>query len=289
MTTPNRPWSHLAPAVLLPVLAAWAYWPTLTYLVSKWNSDPQYSHGFLVPAFCAYLLSVRPRPKPGTPGPTPVALAAGLALVGVAMALHLAGGLTAIPYANCLSLLPLLAGAALVYGGTAWLAWSWPAILFLVFMIPLPYFVESAMGGPLLRVATTGSTFFLQVLGQPAVAEGNTILLNEVRLGVVEACSGLRMLMTFFAFSVGAVLLIERTWVEKAVIIASAVPIALLTNVTRITATGLVYMRTENKSVLTFFHDAAGWVMMPVGLALLFFELWYLGRAVQSARPRAAR
>jgi hypothetical protein len=63
--------------------------------------------------------------------------------------------------------------------------------------------------------ATTVSTFVLQVLGRPAIAEGNVILLNDIELGIVEACSGLRMLVTFFTFSTGVAMLIRKPWLEK--------------------------------------------------------------------------
>ena len=97
-------------------------------------------------------------------------------------------------------------------------------------------------------------------------------------LNVVEACSGLRMLVTFFAFSVAAVFLMDRHWIVKGLVLASAVPIALLTNVLRITGTGLAHVwlhDSESKGkVLEFIHDFNGWMMMPVGLTFLLLELW---------------
>ena len=81
------------------------------------------------------------------------------------------------------------------------LEWAWPSIVFLAFMIPLPWRVENALGPPLQSIATTVSTYLLQTLGFMAFAEGNVIQLNEARIGVVEACSGLSMLITFVALS----------------------------------------------------------------------------------------
>jgi exosortase/archaeosortase family protein len=88
------------------------------------------------------------------------------------------------------------------------------------------------------------------------------------------------MLMTFAAFSMGAVLLMERTRFEKFMIVLGIVPIAVLANVLRITATGLSYVVFTNKETTEFLHDLHGWLMMPVGLALLGLELWVLGRLV---------
>jgi exosortase len=136
------------------------------------------------------------------------------------------------------------------------------------------------VGQPLKTTATVCSTFLLQTMGQPALRDGNLILIDEVRLGVVDACSGLKMLMTFAAFSVGAVLLMDRSRFEKFMIVLGIVPIAIAANVIRITATGLSYVIFTNENTRHFLHDLNGYIMMPVGLGLLAVELWVLTRLV---------
>jgi exosortase len=241
---------------LLIGLFGWAYLPTLGELFDKWMNDPQYSHGILVPLFSVYLLFRQSNKFPQNPTPWPV-----LGFTVLAIALLLRG-----------------LAALLIFLTLDILRWSWQALVFSLFMIPLPYQVERMMGAELQQIATLSSTFLLQSFGQPALSEGNLILIEDVRLGVVEACSGLRMLMTFLAFAFGAVMLMDRGWVVKVLVLASAIPIALLTNILRITATGLVHiwMQTDpNKdSVLGFIHDFNGWMMMPVGLIFLMLELW---------------
>src|SRR5207302_1198261 len=111
---------------------------------------------------------------------------------------------------------------------------------FLIFMIPLPFRLEVALGAPLQGAAARCSTCLLQVLGQPAIAEGNIIALRASRLGVVEACNGLGMLMTFSAMATALALVIDRPWLDRLVIMLSAVPISFIANVSRITATGLL-------------------------------------------------
>jgi exosortase len=253
---------------------AWAWYPTFVQLVQKWAHDPQYSHGFLVPFFALYLLHVRRPTHAQNPWPLPVL---GLIVLGLALSLRLCGGFWGYSWFDALSLLPALAGVALMFGGFPWLKWSWPSVAFLFFMIPLPYTIEVMLSGRLQTLATVGSTMLLQTLGQSALAEGNTILLqagdHEVKLGIVEACSGLRMLMTFFAFSTAVGVLVRRPLAEKLVIVLSAVPIALVTNVLRITATGLMHVYVGDKTANVFFHDLAGWVMMPVCLFFLWAEL----------------
>ena len=94
-------------------------------------------------------------------------------------------------------------------------------------MLPLPWRIETALGSPLQFLATTASTYLLQTLGFMAFSEGFVIQLNEARIGVVEACSGLSMLMTFIALSTAAALVVRRPLVDRLVLVASSVPVAL--------------------------------------------------------------
>ncbi len=261
---------------------AWAFLPTLAWMVAKWSDDPQYSHGFLVPFFSAFLLWRAAKVGPLFGSPRPV-LGAAMLVVLVAVR-WLAGGLL-FHQLDALALLLSLMAFAVVAGGFKLARAVAPAVVFLVFAIPLPYELEQNVGGPLKVVATDASTFLLQTLGLPAVAEGHVILIDDVRLGVVDACSGLKMLMTFAAFAVGAVLTLDRTKFEKLMILFGIVPIAVITNVLRITATGVAYTQTADKGVQHVLHDVHGWLMMPVGLALLAGQLWVLARLV--IRPAA--
>src|SRR5262249_27786343 len=145
---PLRPLLFLVP---LTGAVVWAYWPTLCRMAAKWSEDPQYSQGYLVPAFSIALLWLRRQRLAHTPldtnwwGVVPL-------LAGVTA--RLAGTLFYIEWLEAVSLLPVLAGAALLLGGVPALRWSWPAIGFLVFMIPLPYRVETSLAQPLRTVAT---------------------------------------------------------------------------------------------------------------------------------------
>src|SRR5207249_8788428 len=129
-----------------------------------------------------------------------------------------------------------LAGLCLLLGGWPLLRWAWPSIAFLAFMIPLPYRVEMAFCERLQALSSAASTFCLQTLGFAAFHEGSDILLNDSHMVVERACSGLSMLLTFFALSTAVALLLNRHAWAKAVVVISAIPIALAANVTRITA-----------------------------------------------------
>jgi exosortase len=256
----------------------WAFWPTLRELYETWVSHPEYSHGPLVPLFALYLLAKRKLVATTTP-------AKGWPLVGftiltAAILLRFVGSATSFLPLEGLAFVLCLAALAAVAGGRSALVRFWPPLVFLLFMIPLPYEASRLLGAQLQTFGTMATTYLLQCLGQPAIAEGNRILIGNVTLNVVEACSGLRMLVTFFAFSTAAVFLMDRHWVVKSIVLASAVPIALATNILRITATGLAHVwladGADKTKVLDFVHDFNGWMMMPVGLLFLVLELWVL-------------
>jgi exosortase len=125
----------------------------------------------------------------------------------------------------------------------------------------------------------------LQTVGLPAVSEGNIILIDDLRIGVVEACSGLGMLMTFFALSTAVALMARRPLWERLMLIVSAVPIGVCINVVRITATGILHRTVGSNVANAVFHDLAGWLMMPLALLLLWLEMRYLARLLPTTAP----
>ncbi len=256
-------------------LFVWAYWPTLGAMSHKWLRDPQYSHGYLVPVFAAWLLWSRRSLLDSR------SLRAGwwgASLILASLLVRLVAANLYFDWLDAVSMLPGLAGLFVLLGGWQALRWSWPAVAFLVFMIPLPFRVETALAMPLQRMATQMSTYVMQTIGLPALAEGNTILLTHGRIGVVEACSGLSMMLLFFALSTAVAILIKRPVLDKVVIVLSAFPIAVVANVARITATGMAHELLSPEIAHNLFHDWAGWLMMPFALGLLGLELWVLSR-----------
>jgi exosortase len=274
-----------ATLALLGVLTAsllWAYWPTLADMVRRWSDYPQYSHGYLVPGFALYLLWHRREELARAPGGFSWWFAPLLLLGGL---IRLAGAYLYMEWMDALSLLPTLAAVVLLLAGKGSLRWAGPSVLFLVFMMPLPFRIEVALAHRLQAVATVMSTYLLQVVGFPAFAEGNIIHINNTPIEVAAACSGLSMMMTFFALSAAVALLIDRPLPDRAVVLLSAVPIALLANVARITATGILYATNHSRIAHAVFHDLAGWLMMPLALALLAGELHVLGRLLIKREP----
>ena len=288
--SPDRPsllCRHSNPiAIAVALLGAsllWAYWPALLAMERKWAEDPRYSHGYLVPLFSLYLLWSR-RDRLGSTPYRPSWW--GVAAVVAGMAAMLAGTRYFFGWIESASLLPCLTGLVLLAGGQPALRRARPSIAFLIFMIPLPYRVEMALGAPLQGLATACSTYALQTLGLPALAEGHVILLsNHVRLGVAEACNGLGMLVMFLAYATAAALVVRRPALDRALLALSAVPIALGANVARIVVTGVLESTAGHQVAGLVYHDLAGWLMMPLALATLWAELHLLSHLLIEPAP----
>ena len=252
-------------------VTAWAYWPTLVMVGRKWGSDPQYSHGFLVPLFALYLWW-KNRNALAFPPPSPSFWGVPCLLLG--WGARFAGNYYYFDWLDSISILPVLFGGVLLLGGRQHFRQSRLAIGFLIFALPLPFRLETGLAYPLRRLAVSASTYVLQTLGRPAFAEGNVIVMNETRIGVVEACSGLGMLLLFFAMSTGLAVLSRHGLVRKALVVLSAAPIAVVVNVLRIATTAIICETAGDRWAKLFFHDLGGWLMMP--LALFFLGLVHL-------------
>lgn len=244
-----------------------SYWPGLVRATEAWN-DPQYSHGWIVPLFSIAMLFWWRQPI------TPVAWSARLAgfvLLVASLALRLLVARYRIVTIDMYTLVPALVGVMLLAGGWSAFRWAAAPIAFLIFMYPLPDEARRYLLGPLQIFATKVSTFAIQTLGIDAIREGNQIIVGDRHLGVVDACSGLRMLTIFIALSVAIVMVGRMSWYESLLILASAIPIALAVNAIRITVTGVMYT-VDADLAEKIFHDWAGYFMMPLALGFLFLE-----------------
>lgn len=275
--------------VLTPVLVGWAllaiaaivsFWGASSELVGRWWNDPDYLHGFLVPVFAGYLLWRR---REMLTGLSPRGSWWGLGLIALAGVMRWASAYYYYVLLDPAAIIPCLAGLALFIGGWKALKWAGPSIAFLVFMIPLPGFVATLMGQPLRRTATIASTYVIQTVGVPAIADGNVIHLGDSQIGVAEACNGLRNMMLFLAVGTAVALIVKRSPLEKAIIILSSAPIAVIANVVRITVTAVLHSMSHHELADTTYHDLAGWFMMPLAVVLLWVELAILRRVFVAA------
>lgn len=256
----------LGAAAGIAIAILWAYWPNLTEMVGVWNSDADYSHGYLVPPLAAAFLWIRrdridwdaTRPDP-----------AGLLLVVAALIMRYYSDKFYLYELATYSIIPLLAGVCWLLGGRRFFWWALPCIAFLAFAMKTPQRVELAMQVPLRQAATAASCWILQLVGLPAFADGNSIVMGEHVLQIAPACAGLRMSLGVIALAYAFVLLVPRPLWQKIFLALAALPIAIATNVLRIVITALMYQFASGEAARTFLHDLSGIVTIPVA-ALLF-------------------
>ena len=263
---------HVALAVVVAALG-WAYAPNLRGLVDTWNRDPNYSHGFLVlPIALLILWRIRTEGGPFVFKPSALGWVGLVGMLGLRAYFYENG----YDWSETATLLPVVGCLTLASGGWPLLRRVWPAIAFLVFMLKLPASINSILSQPLQRLASSGTFALLKLSGLWVVAEGNVILVGAEPLEVAAACNGLSMLMCLSATVAAMTLMVPMAIWKRIVLLASIIPIALVSNILRITATAWCYHLFGSEVGGHFAHDAAGWLMMPMALALVGLELGVL-------------
>jgi len=260
--TARLPW---AAWIWFGLLLIVSYAPVLWRLVRQWDDDPDMGHGFFVPVVAGFI-AWQKRRELASLEPSPNWWGLVVVLYG-AMQLYIATLGAELFLARTAFVISVI-GIVLLLGGTAWLrALAFPLLL-LFFMIPIPAVVYNSVTFRLQLLASKVSTEALNVLQIPVLREGNILELAEQKLSVVEACSGIRSLLSLsFLSLVYGYFFEKRLWMRVA-LFAATIPIAILANASRVTLTGVL---TEYKPELAegFFHTASGWVIFLVALAIL--------------------
>lgn len=266
-------------AGLVGLVFVWSYWTTWGDLISIWANQPDYSHGFLVIPLAVAFLWLRRDTMPRSARP---AMTSGLLLMATSVLVRVVGLRYSFDSLDGYSLVIWIAGLVVMLAGWRAFRWALPSLLFLFFMVPLPFRVEQLLSVPLQRIATEFSCFLLQCLGQPAYAEGTTINLAGKELLVEQACSGLRMFVGAFALAFAFLVATRRELWEQTLLLAAVIPISILANSLRIVATGLMYRVFEEQTVQRLSHDLAGVFMIPLAAIMFALVLLYLSRLVRT-------
>lgn len=256
-------------AVVVALVASYA--PNMMNLVKTWWDEPNYSHGFLVAPISALILWQRRdglsalRAQPSVFGWLGVA-----AMLGLRAYFYEENQI----WLENATLFGTLTMLVLAFAGWRILWWSLPGLLFLGFMLPLPLQVNTAIAGPLQSLATVASANVLTTTGLPVVTEGNVIHLGTQELEVARACNGLSILMSFVTLVTATVILARDfpLW-QRITLLLSTVPIALISNVLRITVTAWCYHLFGAEIGDKVAHDTAGWMMMPLALIMVWIEI----------------
>ncbi len=239
------------------------YGPVLKLLVLQWWQDPNYCHGFLVPIFAGYVLWRNRRKWQGVPSEPSNS---GLAIMLLALAMLAAGTLGAELFVSRVSLLVLIVGLTVFFRGWPTLkAVSFP-VGYLFFMIPLPTIIFFQIALPLQLVASRFAETCLDLLQVPALRQGNLLILPNTTLQVAEACSGIRSLITLVALAVAYGYLVERARWKQLALVGLMLPLAVITNGLRLTATGMLTYLSGQKMAEGLFHIFLGWVVFLIAV-----------------------
>jgi len=276
------PWSKIAWFGLL-ILACYA--PVLRALAGQWASDADMGHGFFVPIIAGFivwqkrseLLAIQPRPNWW-----------GLAVVIVGGVQLIIGTLGVELFLARTSFVIVLIGAVWLLGGDLMLKKLAFPLFLLFFMVPIDAVIYNQITFPLQLLASRLADDALTLISVPVLREGNILELPNQRLSVVEACSGIRSLLSLTFLSLVYGYFFEtKTWI-RVVLFFSTVPIAIVANSSRVTITGIL-TQVKPEAAEGFFHEAEGWVifMVALGILILFHQLIARGSHYLEARRKA--
>lgn len=242
------------------------YFDIVSYMVDIWSVDDNYSHGFLVPFVSGYFFWISKEKilatevKPATWG---------LLVVVLGVLQLLAGSMVTEYFTQRTSMIVITAGTVIYsMGWQAFMAMRLP-LLYLFLMVPIPAIVYDTMTMPLKLFVAKLSVKGLIVLGYPVMREGNIIVLPNVTLEVADACSGLRSLMSLIALSVAFAYLFQKKAWKRWLLIFSALPVAVFTNVMRVFVTGVLAKHYGRAAAEGFFHEFAGFAVFFVAMAIM--------------------
>jgi exosortase len=254
---------YITVAILLVVL----YYRVAVKLVYDWYTIPDYSHGFLVPLFAAFLIWDKRKVLKAIPIKQTWS---GIVLVVFSIMVLILGVYGVELFTARISFIMLLTGLIATFFGWAMVRELRFPLLVLVLAIPFPAILFNRITFPLQLLASRIASDILPSLGVPTLHEGNVIELPVMKLEVAEACSGIRSLMSLFTLAVFYGYFLERTTKRRVILALASIPIAVTANVARIVGTGLCVQYWDPDKALGFFHEFSGWVMFVVSLACLF-------------------
>jgi exosortase len=262
-------WRKLAgwrTAILL-ILIAWLYAPIAGRLVHQWSTDPNFSHGFFVPAFSAFVVwqdRVRLAALRRAPSTW------GLPIILVSVFLLLLGVFGAELFLSRISLVILIAGMVIFFLGWEMLRGVLFPLLFLILMVPIPAIVFNQITFPLQILASKLAAWSLPLCGVPVLREGNVINLPAMPLEVADACSGIRSLLSLTTLAIMYGYLVEKRLALRITLALASIPIAIAANGFRIVGTGLLVQYWDPSKAEGFFHEFSGWLIFVVSLLMLF-------------------
>lgn len=271
--------------LLAGIVALFWRWFLAQHEHSWGNGD--WSHAYVVPLIGVYLLwqnraeLVRMRYTIFWPGVVPLAM-------GIWCYVYFIAG---VPNHFCqgLSLVLTVFGLTLLLLGPRAMEQCFTAVAFLVFGITVPEIVMNYLTYPLMDMAATGGYFILRLFGVNADLSGNSITVIDslgtlIPMNVGEQCSGMRTVIAFLALGAAVALVGTKQWWKRVILIAAALPTAIVLNAIRIAVLGFLSLSNPNFSQGQM-HMFIGTVLLVPGFFFYLGILWALNMAVVEAPP----
>ncbi len=275
---------------VLGVLITAFHFKLLDVMVRKWISDPDWTHGFIIPLFSLYLLYMRREELFEARRKICIW---GLALVLLAMAAEAVAVLRIHNHWLAqMSMVAMLFGLVLYLGGWSVIRVTWLPVLFLIFALPIPELLYSRVAVPLQNIAADGAVMILKVLGVEITSTASSLdVISQSGvshgLTVAEACSGMRLLMAFCALGVAMAYLDYKPIWQRLILVAAAIPIAVFCNVIRVAITCWMYYIDKPEMGQGFMHTFAGILMLAPAFGLLWALSWVLKHIVVEEHAEA--
>ncbi len=253
---------------ILAILVLVLYSPTFQMFWYDWSHDDNYSHGFLVPFIVGYLVwTKRDTLRTLTPRPS----LWGLPVLAAGLLIYIVGTIGAEWFVRRSSLIIVLAGLILYLYGAAYFKTLLFPLVFLIFMVPLPAIIYKAVAFKLQLFVSIISAWLIKLIGIPVFLNGNIIEVSTGPLAVEEACSGMRSIMALLALSAlfGYIMYNHSKW-RQWLMVAAALPIAVLTNIIRVTSTAVLAHFFGRQMAEGVLHESFGGLVFLIALAFLF-------------------
>lgn len=242
------------------------YGSHIASMADNWWNDPNYSHGILIPFVSAYLIW---RHREALPGLVDKPCSWGFGVILIGMALLAAGYWGSEFFLKRLSLIPVLWGLVLLVWGWKIAKRLWFAFAYLILMIPLPYVIYDSVAFPLRLIAASLAGGVLDAMGTPTLVEGNVIHLPYIVLNVVDACSGVRSLISLLAAGTILAYLILPNRISKIIIVLLVLPVTIGTNAIRVVLAGVIAKSMGREAIEGSMHDLVGWAVFMVAFIFL--------------------
>ena len=272
----HRLWIQLIPLTVITVLA---YWPAIENLLLRWSEEQEYSHGYLIPFVSVWMVWSRRKAlesvdlKPSWIG-FPI-------LIGSAV-LALIGFRTGVLSFAQVALITTFFGLTMLVGGWNLTRLLSVPIAFLFFMVPLPYFLTAKLSGGMQLLSSELGVAFVRLFDVPVFLDGNVIDLGIYKLGVVDACSGLRYLFPFLSLGFLAAYTADLSIWKRIAVFLSVIPITIVMNSVRIGFIGVLVHFFGIEQAEGFMHYFEGWVVFVICIAMLIAVVycisWFSGK-----------